>query len=96
MKSDEQAEHRHDLELHLLSAMRHLLGQGVQLEVEDADPDDGRHDEDRHGDEQHVRLARRRQEHGEVLRREGMDAFDRRDRSSLSLRWAHGRGAGSG
>ena len=92
----QQAKHRHDLELHLLPAMRHLFGQRVQLEVEDADPDDGRHHEDRPWrQEARPYCPEASGTPGSALSRAGWMPSTCRDRSWLHLA-AEGRaGAGS-
>lgn len=46
----QQCQHRDDLELHLLPAMRQLLWQRMQFQVEDADADDGDNDKDGRGE----------------------------------------------
>ncbi|QVL50490.1 MAG: hypothetical protein KFB96_08730 [Thiocapsa sp.] len=63
----EEPQHRDDLELHLLTAMRQLLGQRMELEIKDADTDHGDQHEDGHRHEQHIGFPRRGDEGWQVV-----------------------------
>ena len=53
----QQREHGDELQLHLVGAMRHVLGQRVELQVDQADRNDGDEQKDGHHRHQPVRLA---------------------------------------
>ena len=71
----DQAEHRDDLGLHLVGLVREVFGQGVQAEEEDAEADHGSQQNDRRHHHQHVGVARRRDEHRQMLDRDRMNGI---------------------
>ena len=57
VKSASKSEHSHDFELQLLRFVRHPFRQGVQMQIEIADSDDGSDQHDADHDHQHIGLA---------------------------------------
>ena len=64
----DQTQHRHDVHLKFAGTAGHMLGQRMELEVEDADHEDHAHDENGRKGHQPVRPVRPRNEERQVIR----------------------------
>lgn len=72
----EQAEDGNDLELDLMPLVRHALRQRVQAQEQNAKSEDTQDKQDRHRDHKGIGLARRGDEHRQMLGRGGVQLGD--------------------